>query len=153
MVPLASNASAQMGIANNGWRRQSGGAKPRSDVVVEWFDDRMPGNLEPATQIIPDRDAQFVTGFRETEESIAAIPTDITPRPGTDLPPRDVGPDVVSEPLVCSGISGRSSTISNSALLVYNRASKLAMISTSIPADSRVWSPIIICLGLCTAPI
>jgi len=63
--------------------------------MVEWFDDRMPGDLEPAAQIISDRDAQFVTGFREAEESIAAIATDVASRADADLPPRDVAPDVV----------------------------------------------------------
>ena len=55
--------------------------------MVEWFDDRLPGEPEPAAQIIPERDAQFVTRLEETEESIAAVPADVAPRPGADLNP------------------------------------------------------------------
>ena len=63
--------------------------------MVEWFDDCVPGDLEPAAQIIPDRDAELVAGFAEAEESIAAIPPDVTPRSAADLPPRDVASDVI----------------------------------------------------------
>jgi hypothetical protein len=57
------------------WRgRRSGGAEPGPDVMVERFNDRCPHYFEPAAQIIPDRDAQFVTGLGEAEERIAAVP-------------------------------------------------------------------------------
>lgn len=55
----------------------------------------MPGDLEPATQIIPDRDAEFVTSLGEAEEGIAAIAADVASCAGADLPPCDVAPDVV----------------------------------------------------------
>ena len=63
--------------------------------MVERCNDRVPRDLEPATQIIPDRDAELVACLDETEESIATIPADVASRPGTDLAPRDVTADVV----------------------------------------------------------
>jgi hypothetical protein len=47
--------------------------------MVEWFNDRSPHHLEPAAQIIPDSDTQFVAGLGEAQKSIAAIPADLTP--------------------------------------------------------------------------
>ena len=55
----------------------------------------MPHHLEPAAQIIPDRDPEFVAGFGQAEECVAAIAADIAPGPGADLPPRDVTTDIV----------------------------------------------------------
>src|SRR5665213_3340514 len=75
--------------------RESGGADTHSDVMVERFDDRVPGDFEPAAQIIPDRDAQFVTRLEETEESIAAVAADVAPCAGADLAPCDVTANVV----------------------------------------------------------
>ena len=48
--------------------------------MVERFNDRVPHDFEPAAQIIPERDAQFVTRLGETEESITTIPADVAPR-------------------------------------------------------------------------
>src|SRR3984957_21219912 len=53
--------------------RQSGWADTHSDVMVERIDDRVPGDFEPAAQIIPDRDAELVTRLGETEKSVTAI--------------------------------------------------------------------------------
>src|ERR1700738_3373727 len=75
--------------------RRSGGADTLSDVVVERFDDRVPHHLEPAAQIIPDGDAEFVTCFGETEESVTAVPSDVASRPGADLAPRHLTANVV----------------------------------------------------------
>ena len=38
--------------------------------MVERCNDQVPHDFEPAAQIIPNRDAQFVTRLRETEESV-----------------------------------------------------------------------------------
>lgn len=63
--------------------------------MVERLNDRGAGHFEPAAQIIPERDAQFVTGLGEAEERVTAIPSDLTAGSGADLPPRDVTADVV----------------------------------------------------------
>ena len=63
--------------------------------MVERFNDRRTHHFEPAAQIIPERDAKFVTGLDETEERVAAIPSDLAPGSGADLPPCDVAADVV----------------------------------------------------------
>src|SRR5450755_3654649 len=76
-------------------RAPSGGTDTHSDVMVEWFDDRVPGDFEPAAQIIPDLDAELVAGLDETEESIAAVPADVGPCASADLAPRDLTANVV----------------------------------------------------------
>src|SRR4051812_49933319 len=53
--------------------------------MVERLDECVAGNLESAAQIIPDRDAEFVAGLGEAQESITAVAADIAARPGTDL--------------------------------------------------------------------
>ena len=53
--------------------------------MVEWFDDCVPGDFEPATQIIPERDAQFVTRLGKTEKSIAAVPATVAACAAADL--------------------------------------------------------------------
>jgi hypothetical protein len=57
--------------------------------------DPMPGHLEPVPEIIPDRDAELVTGLGEAQESVATIEADIAACPGADLPPCDVAADIV----------------------------------------------------------
>src|SRR3979411_948604 len=63
--------------------------------MVQCFDDDVPCHLEPATEIIPDRDAELVAGLGQTEESIATVAAAIAACSGTDLPPCDVTADVV----------------------------------------------------------
>ena len=63
--------------------------------MVERCNDRVPHDIEPAAQIIPDRDAQFVTRLGETEESVAAVPSDSAPCSRADLAPRDLTANVI----------------------------------------------------------
>ena len=63
--------------------------------MVERFNDRRPHHFEPAAQIIPDRDAKFVTGLGEAEERVAAIPSDLAAGSGADLPPCDDCPFIL----------------------------------------------------------
>jgi hypothetical protein len=63
--------------------------------MVERLNDRGPQHFEPTAEIIPDRDAKFVTGLDEAEERVAAIPSDLAPGSGADLPPCGVTADVV----------------------------------------------------------
>jgi hypothetical protein len=58
--------------------------------VFEPFDDGVPRDLEPAAQIIPDRDAKLVAGLGEAQKSIAAIAADIASCSGADLPAYDL---------------------------------------------------------------
>ena len=51
----------------------------------------------------------------QTEEGVAAGAARIGARTATDLALRHLAAEVVFEPLVCSGTSGRSSTIKSSA--------------------------------------
>jgi len=67
----------------------------RPDVMVERFDQGMPGDPESAAQIIPDRDAEFVASLDQAEEGIAAVAPDVAACPGADLAPGDMAPDVV----------------------------------------------------------
>src|SRR3954451_21326478 len=71
--------------AKPGHGGRSGGPDPRSDVLVERLDECVAHHLEPAAQIIPDRDAEVVAGLGEAQESITAVAADIAARPGTDL--------------------------------------------------------------------
>ena len=63
--------------------------------MVEWFNDRCPHHFKPAAQIIPDRDAKFVTGLGEAEERVATIPADLAQGSGADLPPCDDCPFIL----------------------------------------------------------
>ena len=63
--------------------------------MIERSKDDVSRHPEPAAQIIPDRDAEFVAGLGEAQERVAAIAADIAPCPGADLPPRDITADVV----------------------------------------------------------
>src|ERR1700676_4456562 len=63
--------------------------------MVERFNEHGPRHPESAAEIIPDRDAEFVTGLDQTQECIAAITAVIAPRPGTDFAPGDLTADVV----------------------------------------------------------
>ena len=63
--------------------------------MVQGFDDRVPDNFEPAAQIIPERDAQFVARLGKTEECIAAVPADVAPRAGADRAPCDTAVPVI----------------------------------------------------------
>src|SRR5271166_2209700 len=63
--------------------------------MLQRLDDGVPSDFEPAPQIIPDREADFVTGLGETKERIAAITADLATRSGADLPSGDVTANVV----------------------------------------------------------
>src|SRR5476651_332836 len=78
-----------------GGGRRSGVSNSLPDVMVERADHHVPRDLEPASQIIPDRDAQLIAGLGQTEECISAIAASIAACSGADLPPRDVTANVV----------------------------------------------------------
>src|SRR6202789_1366872 len=63
--------------------------------MVECFDRDIPRHLEPAAEIIPDRDEELIAGLGQTEECIAAVPTNVAPCSGADLPACDVTANVV----------------------------------------------------------
>src|SRR3954452_3762565 len=82
------------------------GAKPRAafrsgrlaataDQVRQGGDERLACHVEPAAQVIPERDALLGTGLGQTEKSIAAIASDLAAGAGTDLAAGDVAADVV----------------------------------------------------------
>ena len=41
--------------------------------MIEWLNEDVPRHLEPAAQIIPERDAELIAGLGETQQRIAAI--------------------------------------------------------------------------------
>ena len=45
--------------------------------MVERLNEDVPRHLEPAAQIVPDRDAKLIAGLGETQKRIAAIAADI----------------------------------------------------------------------------
>ena len=55
----------------------------------------MTGNAEPAAEIVPDRHAELGASLAESQESIAAVPSQIAARPGADFPPCDLAADIV----------------------------------------------------------
>ena len=72
---------------------------------------------ESVGQIVPNEILSLAHVFGEAEEGVATVPAEITACAAAELAPGDVTTNSFSDPLVCSGISGRSSTISNSDLL------------------------------------
>jgi hypothetical protein len=63
--------------------------------MVERFDDCVSGDFEPAAQIIPERDAQFVARLGKTEKSIAAVSANVAACARTDLASRDDCPAIL----------------------------------------------------------
>jgi hypothetical protein len=61
---------------------------------------------ESVAEIIPECDFELGASLEKTEEGVAAVATDIAAGAAAELASGDVTADVVSEPLVCSGISG-----------------------------------------------
>ena len=120
---LAAPGTALRATPAQGNRRKTVGARrsdrpePTPDITVEWLNDDVPRHLEPAAQMVPDRNAQFVASLGKTQKSIAEITADVAAGSGTDLAPGKMAADIVFRTVGGSGISGRSSTISNSALL------------------------------------
>ena len=97
----------------------SGCAAAASDVIVERLNDNVPRRLEPAPQIAPYGNAKLVAGLGQTQQGIA---TSLCV-PAPTLRPVSWHRISFLEPLMWSGTSGRSSTISNSVLLACSRAS------------------------------
>src|SRR3954465_5889959 len=102
--------------AKPGHGGRSGGPDPRSDVLVERLDEYVAHHLEPAAPIIPDRDAEFVAGLGEAQESITAVAADIAARPGTDLTAGDVAADIV---LRAVGVQWNLGTVQHHQQLVF----------------------------------
>ena len=46
----------------------------------------MTGNAEPAAEIVPDRHAELGASLAESQESIAAVPSQIAAGAGADFP-------------------------------------------------------------------
>ena len=55
----------------------------------------MTGNAEPAAEIVPDRHAELGASLAESQESIAAVPSQIAAGAGADFPPCDLAADIV----------------------------------------------------------
>ena len=62
---------------------------------------------QSVAQIIPECNFELGAGFGEAEEGIAAVTAEITAGYAAELSPGDVQRMSFSDPLVCSGISGR----------------------------------------------
>jgi hypothetical protein len=69
-------------------------------------------NIEPCAEVVPVADAEFGAGLGEGDEGIARIATAMLRVPPETLRLVTWQRMSFSEPLVCSGISGRSSTLS-----------------------------------------
>ncbi len=63
--------------------------------MIERLNEDVPGDLEPAAQIVPERNAKFVTGLGEAKKRITAIAAGITACSGAHLAPGHVATDVV----------------------------------------------------------
>jgi hypothetical protein len=55
--------------------------------MIERFDTCVSRHPEPASQVIPERDAVFGARFGQAKERVPAIATDVASCSGTDLPP------------------------------------------------------------------
>ena len=70
-------------------------AEPPSDIVIERLNQDVPRHLEPAAQIVPERDAKLVAGLGQAKKRITAIAASIAACSGADLAPGHVAADVV----------------------------------------------------------
>ena len=86
-------------------------------------DDVAPGDMDPATKIVPEGDTKLGAGFRKAEEGVAAIPPQMSAgcSGAADLPPRELYgqrisfSEAVVVRVVASAVGG-SSTIVNLGL-------------------------------------
>src|SRR3954454_20718641 len=74
---------------------RSGRLAATADQVRQVGNERLACHVEPAAQVIPERDALLGTGLGQTEKSIAAVAADLAAGAGTDLAAGDVAADVV----------------------------------------------------------
>ncbi len=61
------------GAKPRGGIRRSGGPEAPSDITVERLNHDVPRHLEPAAQIVPDRNAELIASLGETWKRIAAV--------------------------------------------------------------------------------
>jgi hypothetical protein len=63
--------------------------------MVERLNDPVSRHLEPAAQIIPDREAELVAGLGKPQKRIPTIAANIAACFGAHFAPSDVAPDVI----------------------------------------------------------
>jgi hypothetical protein len=102
------------------------------DEVWEIRHGEMLRYSEPITEIIPERDAEFATSVHQAEEGIATIASGVAVSAAADLALNDVTANVALRAVVCSGISGLSSTVSNSALLACSRCNRRSSVTKHV---------------------
>ena len=103
--------------------KASGGLTARSDEVGQVWDGELTGDTEPGPEIIPEAEAELGARLGQAEKGIAAVAPDVAAVPPLTLRRVTWARMSFSDPLVCSGISGRSSTRSSSGLLACKRSS------------------------------
>jgi hypothetical protein len=103
-----------------------------ADEVGQVWNAGVVWNAEMVAEIIPERKAEFGDGAHQTKECIATFASVVTASAATDFVLGDWQRMSRSEPLVCSGVSGRSSTINNSDLLAFNRSSKPSSVTNPV---------------------
>src|ERR1700674_37769 len=102
------------------------------DEGREAGDGRLIGDFEPIGEVVPESDTELGAGFGQAEESIAAIATSVASVPPLIFRLMTWQWISRSDPLVWSGMCGRSKTTSNSALLACNRASRRASVARPV---------------------
>jgi hypothetical protein len=84
------------------------------DDVCQARDDWLTWAGEPAAEIIPESHAQLGAGLGQTKEGIAAVATDVAAGATADFAFGHLTAMSFSEPFVCNGMCGWSSTANNS---------------------------------------
>src|ERR1700733_9183951 len=92
-----------------------GGLTTAPDELRQRRNERLARDAQTAAQIIPECDAVLGAGLGKPKEALPAIAPGVAASSSAALAAGHLAADVVLGALVCSGISGRSNTISNSA--------------------------------------
>ncbi len=98
-----------------GWRSGRSAAVAHDGCKVGYFG--LARYSEPCAEIVPEGNAELGADLGEAEKGVAAIAAGIAAGAAADLALGDMMRISFSDPLVLSGISGRSSAINSSFLL------------------------------------
>jgi hypothetical protein len=125
-----------MSRAPNPWRICSGGLSAATDEVRQIWDDWLVWDGEAVAEVIPERHAKHGSGSHQSKAASGQSRPSILRVPPLIFRLVTWSRMSRSEPLVWSGISGRSSTINSSGLLACSRASR----RSSVTKPVRRWT-------------
>ena len=87
------NVLAAIGVTGAKGGRSGGGAL--ADEVWQGEDGWRAGDVEPAAEVVPERDAELVAGLHQAEEGVAAVAAGLRAGATADFAPCHLAADVI----------------------------------------------------------